>query len=587
MRHCQLGNERKSSQFPCIIISPIFIRHNILLLATMIVLGLHAGCISSDSGRRTLAFRPFSRHTNKSSLKSTESTLADSQELNEQASTINSANSISLRENDGSSPQRASDVPTRNPSCDARQIRQVAAEEGLAYDPVVDAKAELPDPSSKDYPPVVETVVPHQLTLGDLENLALANNPTLVQAQAEVTGQEGIYHQAGLYPNPQVGFINSSASNPSVKQSNGAFFAQEFVTANKLGLAQQAASEELRRFQWDNEAQRIRVMNDLKIRYYEVLGSQEAVAVYRQLLTISEKSLAIAKSLLANEGTRTDYLQAKVQLETVRLNLDEAELRYAAAWEQLATMVGVSTLNPVPLVGDLTDDIPQLDLETCWQQLLSSSPQLRSAEAELGHGYATFREQQALAVPNITVQTVADYDQATAVSTVSTLVALPFPIFNRNQGNIAKAAADINADQADICRIQLVLRDSLADSFRRYKTSLRQAERLREAILPDAKENLKLSTQLFEGGQSAFAPVLAAQQSYFRSEVAYVEALTELHKVSTEIQGLQLTGGLNPAAIGSAIQNQMGGGAQRQRALLNDLQENGSKQLLPAAQFSR
>ncbi|MEI8021454.1 MAG: TolC family protein, partial [Schlesneria sp.] len=401
MRRCHLGNEGNRSPFLGFIHVPIIIRHRNLLLVSMIVLGLHAGCVTSDSGRRTLAFRQFSRHTNKSSLKSAESTLADSQEQNEQAREI--AKSDSQRASDRSTPQRASDTPIRNPSSDAHQIKQVAGEEGQTYDPVVDAKAELPDPSSKDYPPVVETFVPQQLTLGDLENLALGNNPTLSQAQAAVTGQEGVVYQAGLYPNPQVGYINSSASNPSVKQSNGAFFAQEFVTANKLGLAQLAASEELRRFQWDNEAQRIRVTNDLKIRYYEVLGSQKAVEVYRELLKISEKSLAIAKSLLANEGTRTDYLQAKVQLETVRLNLDEAELRYAAAWEQLATMVGVSTLNPVPLVGDLTDDIPQLDLETCWQQLLSCSPQLRAAEAELGHGYATLREQQALAIPNVTV----------------------------------------------------------------------------------------------------------------------------------------------------------------------------------------
>ncbi len=32
-----------------------------------------------------------------------------------------------------------------------------------------------------------------------------------------------------------------------------------------------------------------------------------------------------------------------------------------------------------------------------------------------------------------------------------------------------------------------------------------------------------------------------------------MEALTELHTVVTEINGLQLTGGLNPAAIGSAF----------------------------------
>lgn len=430
-------------------------------------------------------------------------------------------------------------------------------------------------------------VAPPTLTLAELESRAIQNNPTLSQAQAAVSGAQGLYVQAGLYPNPQLGYINSSASNPSLKQSNGAFFSQEFVTANKLGFAQQAASEELKRYQWDFEAQRLRVLNDLKIRYFEVLGAQEAVAVNRELLKVSEKSLEVAKSLLASEGTRTDYLQAKVQLETVRLNLEEAELRYNAAWEQLASMIGQTGMAPVPLEGALSADLEPLDQEACWQTLLSCSPQLRAAESELGHGWATYREQQAIAIPNITVQAVADYDNAIQASTVSTLVAFPLPIFNRNQGNIDKAAADIKADQDDLYRIQLVLRDQLSDSFRRYQTSLRQAQRLKESILPSAEENLTLCQQLFEKGQTAFAPVLAAQQSYFKSKVAYVEALTEVNKVVTEIEGLQLTGGLNPAAIGSAIQIQPGGGAQRQRALLNELQDNNSKQLLPAAQIGR
>ena len=141
--------------------------------------------------------------------------------------------------------------------------------------------------------------------------------------------------------------------------------------------------------------------------------------------------------------------------------------------------------------------------------------------------------------------------------------------------------------QAEICRVQLVLRDQLVDSFRRYKTSLRQTERLKQAILPNTEENLKLAMQLYTAGESAFSPVLVAQQSYFESQMAYVEALTELHKVVTEINGLQLTGGLNPAAIGSAIQTQPGGTAQRQRGLLKEVQDRAAKQLLPAAQIGR
>lgn len=312
------------------------------------------------------------------------------------------------------------------------------------------------------------------------------------------------------------------------------------------------------------------------------------MSVAKRLVGLAEESLRVSERLFnAKQGTRMDMLQAKVQLETLRSSLDESEQRHTAAWEQLATIVGISPMEPVPLVGKLTDEIPTLDLESCWQELIASSPQLRSTESELDHGWAEYHSARAQAIPNVTLQTVAEYDKATQATTVSTLVALPLPLYNRNQGNIDKASADVRADQAEICRVRLVLRDQLAESFRRYKTSLKQAERLKRSILPSAEENLKLAMQLHTSGETAFAPVLAAQQTYFESEVAYVEALTELHKVVTEINGLQLTGGLNPAAIGSAIQNQPGGTAQRQRALLKEVQDRASRQLLPAAQIAR
>lgn len=428
----------------------------------------------------------------------------------------------------------------------------------------------------------------HQLSLADLETLALQNNPTLAQAQAAIEVEEGTYRQAGLYPNPQIGYLNGTASNAAVKQSNGVFISQEFVTAHKLALDQQASSQEIKRFQWDREAQCMRVLNDLKIRYYEVLGAQESIAVALRLEKIAAENLQTAERLFnSKQGTRSDILLAKVQLETVQLSLEEAEYRHAAAWEQLATIIGSSPLQPVPLVGDLAGDIPELELEACWQELLSRSPQLRSTESELDHGRAVHRLAMAQAIPNVTVQSVIEYDKATDATTASTLVALPLPLYNRNQGNIDKALADIRTDQSELCRVQLVLRDQLADSFRRYKSSLRQSQRLKNGILPNTEENLKLARQLYVAGETAFAPVLVAQQSNFESQMAYVESLTELHKVVTEINGLQLTGGLNPAAIGSAIQNQPGSSAQRQRALLNEVSERASKQLLPAAQIGR
>jgi hypothetical protein len=48
-----------------------------------------------------------------------------------------------------------------------------------------------------------------------------------------------------------------------------------------------------------------------------------------------------------------------------------------------------------------------------------------------------------------------------------------------------------------------------------------------------------------------------------------------------------MTGGPNPAAIGAAIQSAGGGSTGRQRALLNQVQQSSSRQLLNAAQIAR
>lgn len=449
-----------------------------------------------------------------------------------------------------------------------------ANDKGAAYE------TDLPVPKASDG-------VATSMTLANLESLALSNNPTLEQAAAGVEVERGSFQQAGLYPNPQIGYVNGTSNRSSVTQSNGAFFSQEFVTAGKLQKAQAWEANEVNKVAWDLEAQRTRVLTDVRIRYYDVLGAQHAVLTLKKLEGIADRGLATVRQLLeARNATRADMLQAKIQLETVRASLDEATERHSAAWQQLANIVGLPDLEPTLLDGKLDGDFPTVDARASWDKLLTSSPQLRSAEAERDHAFAALRLAEAEAVPNITYQAVAEYDRATQASTVSSLVSLPLPIFNRNQGNIYRAASDIRVACSEIERTKLVLRDLLADSFRRYQTSLKQSKRFQDSILPDAQENLDLTEQGYKAGESSFLQVLTARQTYFEAQLAYVESLTELRKVTAEIEGLQLTGGLNPAAIGAAIQNQTGS-TGRQRQLLNQVQQNSSRQLLNAAQIAR
>jgi len=390
-----------------------------------------------------------------------------------------------------------------------------------------------------------------------------------------VRQQQGLLTQAGLYPNPTAGYLRTDADQPGQTQTAGVFLSQEFVTAGKLRLAKAAGRLEVEHSNWQLEAQRGRVVNDVRIRYYEVLGAQQAVREARQLEGLAVEGVRIAEQLFqAKHGARPDVLQAEIQLSAVRTALQDARYRLEAAWRQLAVVVGCPDLPPGPLAGTLADDLPRLDFHEVLQRLLAASPLLQAQQAQIRATEYELKLARRQAIPNVSVQMVAQRDSVMKFSSVSTLVSVPVPVFNRNQGNVINLEGQLLTQQKEYERIRLALTDQLAGTFRQYQTLQSQVERLRREILPRSKENLDLTTQAYTQGQFDFPRVLAARQTYFQTNMAAIDAMTELHKVVVEIDGLLLTGGLNPTEVGTALQGQPGMGATGIRGvLLQQLQE--------------
>jgi cobalt-zinc-cadmium efflux system outer membrane protein len=434
-------------------------------------------------------------------------------------------------------------------------------------------------------PPVAAN--PGVLTLAELEGLALSKNPTIPAAAALVTQQQGLLRQATLYPNPTAGYLRTDADQPGQTLQNGAFFSQEFVTAGKIRLAREAGRYDVEHSEWQLRAQNARVVNDVRIRFYELLGAQEAIAATDELEKLASNGVAIAKRLLdARLGLKPDVLQAEIQLSVVKTLVEDARLREKTARKQLAHVVGISELPNEPAAGQLEDAIPALDFEQQLGKALTSSPLLQAQDALIQSVQWELKLARAQAIPNVNVQVVAQRDSVQKYSTVSTLVSLPLPVFNRNQGNIQNMEGQLRQQQNERVRLELAIRDQLATAFRHYQSLRSHADRLGRDILPRAKENLDLTTKAYEVGQFDFPRVLAARQTYFQTKLAHIDALTELHKIAVEIDGMLLTGGLNPTEVGTALQGQAGAGSTGIRGILfQQLQEqrNGASRNLPGA----
>lgn len=409
------------------------------------------------------------------------------------------------------------------------------------------------------------------LSLSEIEQLALANNPTLAMAVAEIEKERGLWTQVGLYPNPTVGYVNSSTSGNGDSQTNGLLLQQTFITGGKLDKAQAAEAWGIRDGNFQFTAQQMRVVNDVRLRYYDVLAAQQLLAIANEMNDVARKSLETAQRLYrAQQVAETDVLRAEVQLDSAQLALENAQTSFESAWHQLAVIAGRPELPVTPLASSEVELTQFGTLDDEWQRLLSHSPQLRSAETQTRIARAELASAQANRIPDVTLQFVSEYDSIGDFATFNSVVALPLPVINRNQGGIYSATQEVHRADREVDRVRLVLRDQLVTSLRDYEQARNRVQHYRHEILPRLKRNLDMVIAAYERQELSFLEVLNAQQTYAQSSIENVAALNDARKLSVQIEGLQLTGGLNPAAIGTAIQESPGG--SRLRAVQADLQ---------------
>lgn len=407
-----------------------------------------------------------------------------------------------------------------------------------------------------------------KLTLSDLEQMALETNPTLAQAAAVVDKARGIREQVSLYPNPVIGYSAEEVGDSGTAGKQGAFVSQTIVTGRKLQLNRAVAGWNVEGLSWEYQAQRYRVLNDVQIRFYETLGAQRRVQLATELVKVAEEGVKVAKALFeAKQGARPDILQAQVELNQVRMIIQNAHYKYESDWKQLAGFVGQVDLEPVELVGKLQSEPKEWSWQTTYEDLLSNSPELQVALTRVQRAQTQIHRQEAQPIPNFLAGVGVAHDNASGDNIANVNFGIPLPIYNRNQGNIAIAQAEYQRAVRDVERLRLNLRNRLASAFRDFQQAAQQVQRYQQDILPSARENLKLTEEGYKQGEFDFLRVLTARRTYFETNLRSVDSQIALRQADVILSGLLLRGGLNDTVNPGVGAGVLGGVGQRGQAL--------------------
>lgn len=400
------------------------------------------------------------------------------------------------------------------------------------------------------------------LGLGDFERLAMERNPTLRQAFAQIDASQSRSFQAGLYPNPRIGYQSEqigapgaevptaggvlARGRPSPGELQGGFVQQEIVTGGKLRLSRAKFAEEANTARWQAEVQRLRVLNGVRVAYFAVVAAQRLVQVERELVRINEDAVRTTEQLVnVGQANEPDLLQAKVEAHRARVALRNAENRYRGDWQKLIAQVGAPDLRPAPLdARPLEAEAAPLDFDATLADLLRRSPEIQAALSQIKRDQITVRRERAEPIPNVTLQAVVGRNYEVNTTTAGVQVSIPLPVWNRNQGTVREAMADLARAHAEHDRVALTLRQRLADTFTRYQDAQQSVLDYRAESLPLARRAFEVQSENFRQRRAAYPQVLVARRTLVSLDADYVQSLLELRRAEVEIGGMLLIDGL-------------------------------------------
>jgi outer membrane protein, heavy metal efflux system len=397
------------------------------------------------------------------------------------------------------------------------------------------------------------------MRLEELEAMALQRNPTLAQAEAAIRAAEGRRRQAGLFPNPVAGYFLEEFAfrSPSETMEQGAFIEQTIPLGGKLSKARRIFEREKEQAVILAEAQRLRVTNSIRILYYEALGAQRLVELRDDLSQLAREAVEITKELSnVGQADRPDQLEIEIESERAEIDFLRAHNDWMRSWQTLAAMVGNPNLSPARLAGS-PEDLTTLSEAQLLETLVSQSPDIRVAQAGIERARAVLARARAERIPDLFLRGGLGYNYERFEPVVPSLsgqrkglegrleVGVNVPIFNRNQGGIAAAEAELAIAERDLERLQLVLRSRFASTFREYRNAQQMVERYRTKVVPRAREAYQMYLVSFRQMAAAYPQVLIAQRTLFQVEVEYARALIQLRETTVRLRGFLLDVGLD------------------------------------------
>jgi len=244
----------------------------------------------------------------------------------------------------------------------------------------------------------------------------------------------------------------------------------------------------------------------------------QALQSFQETVDISDAQL---KAGYIGEG---DYLKIKLQLLQFQTDVSSARLARVQALISLRELLGY---NAVPADYDVIGDLAYQPLKGSMEDLQLKALDLRPDFRAAKFGITAAQSQILLAKANakVDVNGTADYTHVSGESTASFFVNFPLPIFNRNQGEIARTGYALTQAQEQQQSASDTVLSDVANAYEAVRSNEEVVQLYTSGYLKQAQDSRDISEYAYKRGAASLLDFLDAERSYRSIQLAYRQAL--------------------------------------------------------------
>ena len=376
---------------------------------------------------------------------------------------------------------------------------------------------------------------PVRITLDEAIHMAMRHNHNLLAARTTIQQNQAEETTANLRPNPTLFGDWEYLPFFSPSNQNSAYYQNS--TEGDIGLSYLLERGKKRQH-------RLQAAKDVTAQTRSLVDDNERtltfnVATFFVNVQLAESTLELAELDLKSFGqtvdlsemrykagaiSEDDYLKIKLQLLQFETDDQQAQLAKVQALSDLRQLLGYESVSPDYDVAGPFDYQPvKGNLEDLQLKALQNRPDYRAAQQGVTAASSQYDLQKAIGKQDVTVQ--GNYSHVNGINTATVYGSVPLPIFNRNQGEIARTRFAITQAQEQEKAANGQVMTDVHDAYEGLRVNDRVIQLYRSGYLDVAQKDRDISEYAYKRGAVSLLDFLDAERSYRATQLAYRQAL--------------------------------------------------------------